>query len=92
MQGAVVFLIPFNYKVTKESSSEFFFKSVKIWQSYGHESVATLFLAHPVDHKVTGLRLAASATAHGLAAWLHLQAGWLFQCYKYDAIRKTGNT
>jgi len=25
------------------------FKSVKIWQNYGHESVAPLFLAHPVE-------------------------------------------
>jgi len=24
-------------------------KLVKIWQNYGHESVAPLFLAHPVD-------------------------------------------
>ena len=39
---------PFNYKFTKESSSEKFFKSVKIWQNYGHEAVAQLFLAHPV--------------------------------------------
>ena len=43
------FQYPFNYKYTKESSSENFFKWVKIWQTYGHESVATLFLAHPVD-------------------------------------------
>jgi len=34
-----------------------------------------------LHHKVSGLRLAASATAHGLAAWLHHQAGWLFQCH-----------
>jgi len=25
----------------------FFWKSVKIWQNYGHESVAQFFLAHP---------------------------------------------
>ena len=49
------FKYPFNSKFTKESSSEFlnckftkessseFFKSVKIWQNYGHESVAPLF-------------------------------------------------
>ena len=27
-----------------------FFKSVKIWQNYGRESVAPLILAHPVYH------------------------------------------
>ena len=43
-----IFWYPFNYKLTKESSSEFF-KSVNIWQNYGHESVAPLCLAHPVD-------------------------------------------
>jgi len=26
-----------------------FSKSVKTWQNYGHESVAPVFLAHPVD-------------------------------------------
>jgi len=32
----------FNCKFTKESSTDFF-KSVKIWQKYGHESVARSF-------------------------------------------------
>jgi len=42
-----MFHIAFNCKFIHESSSEKSFKSVKIWQKYGHESVAR-FLAHPV--------------------------------------------
>ena len=38
-------LTAFNCKFTRESSSDFFL-SVKIWQNYGHDSVAPL-LAHP---------------------------------------------
>ena len=38
-------------------------------------------VCNSLHHKVTGLRLTASATDHGLAAWLHHQVGWLFQCY-----------
>ena len=37
---------PFNCKFTQESSSEKNCKSVKIWQNYGHESVAPFFV-HP---------------------------------------------
>jgi len=33
----------FNFKFTKESSSEKILKSVEIWQNYGHESVAPFF-------------------------------------------------
>jgi len=43
MQGAVGVLYPYNYKVTRESSSEKNCKSVQIWQNYGHESVVPLF-------------------------------------------------
>jgi len=42
------FNIHLNCKFTKESSSKKFLQSVKIWQNYGHESVASLFLAHTV--------------------------------------------
>jgi len=42
-----IFLYPSNCIFTRESSSDFF-KSVKIWQNYGHESMAPLFLANPV--------------------------------------------
>ena len=38
-------------------------------------------VCNSLHHKVTGLRLTASATDHGLAARLHHRAGWLFQCY-----------
>ena len=38
-------------------------------------------VCNSLHHKVTGSRLASSATAYGLAAWLHHQAGWLFQWY-----------
>ena len=38
------FQYPFNYKFTQESPSEIcFFKSVKIRQNYGHESLVPLF-------------------------------------------------
>ena len=48
-----IFNIHLTKKFTKESSSEIFFKSVKIWQNYGHESVV-LFLAHRVDGRNEG--------------------------------------
>jgi len=42
------FYYPFNYKFTQKFFSETFFKSVQIWQNYGHEFAAPVFLAHPV--------------------------------------------
>ena len=49
MQGAMGWY-RFNCKFTQESSSEQKIgKSVKIWQNYGHESVAPVLFAHPVD-------------------------------------------
>jgi len=47
MQGAVGFLISI-YLQIYQGIFQLFFKSVKIWQNYGHESVAPLVLAHPV--------------------------------------------
>ena len=44
--GFSIYLTTINF--AKESSSENIFKSVQIWRNYGHESVAPLFLAHPV--------------------------------------------
>ena len=43
MQGLVGFSTALYFKFTRESSSDFFCKSVKIWQNYGHEFVASLF-------------------------------------------------
>ena len=49
MQGVMGFLISVNYKFTRESSGEKKkIKSVKIWQNYGHESVAPIFWPLPV--------------------------------------------
>ena len=45
-QDAMDVQYPFNCKFTKKSSSEKNCKSVKIWQNYGHESVAP-FLGPP---------------------------------------------
>ena len=57
MQVRWDFKYAFNCKFTNESSNEnFFCKSVKIWQNYGHVSVAP-FLAHPVlVHRMPNLR------------------------------------
>ena len=47
----------------------------QLWNpTLGNRVWATFTFLH---YKVTGLRLAASATDHGQAAWLHHQAGWL---------------
>ena len=47
MQGMLGFLIHLTTNCTKRNLPVIFFKSVKIWQNYDHESVAP-FLANPV--------------------------------------------
>ena len=42
-----IFIVLLTANLQKESSSEMFFTSVKIWQHYGHECGSD-FLAHPV--------------------------------------------
>ena len=74
-------------------------------QPASHRPLTSPPVCNSLHHEVTGLRTAASATTHGLAAWLHHQAGWLavsmvtptsvtfvwlIMC-KYDAIYKTGS-
>jgi len=49
MQGAVGILITVLLQVYQRTFQwKQFWKSAKIWQNYGHEFVALLFLAHPV--------------------------------------------
>ena len=48
VQGAVGFLISLQLQIYLGIFSENIFQSLKILQNYGHESVALLFLAHPV--------------------------------------------
>jgi len=43
MQGAVGFQVYIWLQIYKETFQWIFFKSVKIWQKYGHKSVAPHF-------------------------------------------------
>ena len=61
----------------------------------------SLPVCNSLHHKVTGLQLAASATDHGLAPWLHHQARWLAGRSSvtpaplhmaHDVTHKTGST
>ena len=69
---------PFNCKFTKESSSENSFKSVKIWQNYGHESVAPIFGPPCMSNSLDNPKFQA-AWAHG-SIFKHCRRCWPCRC------------
>jgi len=69
---------PFNCKFTKESSFENSFKSVKIWQNYGHESVAPIFGPPCMSNSLDSLKFQA-AWAHG-SIFKHCRRCWPCRC------------
>jgi len=60
-----------------------FLKSVKIWLNYGHESVAPLFLAHPVHAHVTS-----HSPMHTMHVWVMIYTcmddGALFLHFRFE--------
>ena len=75
-----IFNIHLTKKFTKESSSEIFFKSVKIWQNYGHESVPALFwpMLYKQQQNISRpcLRFAQSGWANEAAACMRSDLPW----------------
>jgi len=70
-----------------------------LFRQSNHRPLTSPSICNSLHHKVTGLRLAASATAHGLALELHHLAVPVLHDHpciwpimrKYDVIHKTGS-